>query len=92
MIVGHVDTKLSGPGALFHLGSIRPGEGMTVQTAMGPVRYRVAARRAYSKADLPSEIFTARGTPRLVVITCGGRFDRSTGHYDSNVVVYAVPV
>jgi hypothetical protein len=25
----------------------------------------------------------------LRLITCGGTFDRSTGHYRSNVVVYA---
>jgi hypothetical protein len=27
----------------------------------------------------------------LAVVTCGGPFDSSTGHYWDNVVVYAVP-
>jgi len=30
--------------------------------------------------------------PRLALITCGGEFDGSTGHYVDNVVVVAVPV
>jgi len=32
------------------------------------------------------------GSPVLTLITCGGSFSESTRHYDSNVVVYAVPV
>jgi hypothetical protein len=28
---------------------------------------------------------------RLVVVSCGGPFDASTGHYLDNIVAYAVP-
>jgi hypothetical protein len=28
---------------------------------------------------------------RLLLVTCGGEFDRRTGHYERNVVVFAVP-
>ena len=33
----------------------------------------------------------ATGTRALVLITCGGEFDETTGHYDDNVVVVATP-
>ncbi len=32
-----------------------------------------------------------RGRPRLVLVTCGGPFDRVAGHYRDNVVLTAVP-
>ena len=35
---------------------------------------------------------SARTSPaRLLLVTCGGEFDRRTGHYERNVVVFAVP-
>ena len=54
--------------------------------------YRVVARRQLGKADLPADLFARGGPPRLVLVTCGGRFDRTTRHYTDNVIVYAEPV
>jgi hypothetical protein len=46
----------------------------------------------YVKADgLPPELFSAGGAPRLVLITCGGPFDPTTGSYLDNIVVFAAP-
>jgi hypothetical protein len=50
-----------------------------------------AAARDQNQAELPPEVFAAGGPPRLVLITCGGAFDRSTRHYADNVVVFADP-
>ena len=56
------------------------------------VRYRVAAVRTYPKqTGIPPDVFTRAGSPRLVLITCGGPFDSATGNYEDNVVLYAVP-
>jgi hypothetical protein len=41
---------------------------------------------------LPPEVFAVGGPPRLVLITCGGAFDRRTRNYADNVVVVAEPV
>ena len=91
VIVGHVDSAVRGPGALYHLESTAVGSLVSVETDSGLVRYRVVGRRVYAKSALPSDIFATGGTPRLVLITCGGPFDRRIRHYKDNVVVYAVP-
>jgi len=40
----------------------------------------------------PDEIWNREGPQRLVLITCGGRYDASRRSYDDNVVVFADPV
>lgn len=92
VIDGHVDTYDRGPGALFRLAGLRPGDAVQLVTGSRTVGYTVAAVRAYAKPDLPSEVFDRTGTPRLVLISCGGSFDRARRSYRENVVVYAVPV
>ena len=37
------------------------------------------------------DLFARDGTPRLVLITCGGNFNRALDSYDDNVVVIAIP-
>lgn len=90
---GHVDSATLGLGALFRLREARPGDEMLLMNAAGaPTRYTVVARRSYPKASLPvGDVFAQDVGPRLVLLTCGGRFDQATGHYADNVVVYAVP-
>lgn len=93
VIDGHVDSAEHGPGALFRLREAQLGEEISVENASGTTtRYTVVARRRYAKTSLPAaEIFAQDTRPRLVLITCGGRFDPATHHYTDNVVVYAVP-
>ena len=38
-----------------------------------------------------SDIYSLRGQPRLVLVTCGGPFDEASGHYRDNVVLTALP-
>lgn len=93
VLAGHVDGAAQGPGALFELRQLRPGVAVTVTAGGRAWRYVVRAVRAYAKATLPAAaVFAQRVTPRLVIITCGGPFDASTGHYLDNIVVYAVPI
>ena len=93
VIDGHIDSAVQGEGAFFHLADLGPGDPVTVRTATGrTIRYTVAARRVYVKAQgLPSEVFTDPGYPRLVLISCGGSFDYSERSYNDNIVVYATP-
>jgi hypothetical protein len=63
-----------------------------VTTAGGRTfRYRIESVRRYPKADLPGSVYSNRGPARLVVVTCGGRFDEATGHYPDDVVLTATP-
>ncbi|HEX8628405.1 MAG TPA: sortase, partial [Catenuloplanes sp.] len=62
---------------------------VTLDTTAGARRYRVVARRTADKQRLPADLFARGGPPRLALITCGGDF--RDGHYERNVIVYAVP-
>lgn len=92
VIAGHVDSAATGLGALARLSELAPGSVVQVQGEGGSMTYRVTGRRQYLKSELPTAaIFSQQVAARLVLITCSGRFDRSTGHYEDNTVVYAVP-
>jgi sortase (surface protein transpeptidase) len=92
VLLGHVDSRTQGPGAFFHLVSLEPRSEVRVVLADGSKRvFRVVARRMYLKTRLPAALFARTGRPVLVLVTCGGPFDATVGHYRDNVVVYAVP-
>ena len=92
LIAGHVDSARAGAGAFFKLRNVRIGERVELATARGRTySYRVVSVRSYPKSALPTRIYSSQGAPRLVLVTCGGRFDTATGHYEDNVVVTAVP-
>ena len=92
VLAGHVDTTREGLGPLARLRSVESGSEITVTTARGESRrYRVGSVRKISKARIRlPEVFARDGAERLVVITCGGPFDRRTGYRD-NIVVIAEP-
>ena len=43
-----------------------------------------------AKTALPASLFATTGPDRLALITCGGLFDRATGHTD-NIIIWAAP-
>ncbi len=88
---GHVDTHRDGPGALFRLAELQPGDPVVVGTAAGELTYVVVEVRSHPKGQLPAETFHPGGAPRLVLVTCGGPFDRQLRRYTENVVALAVP-
>jgi hypothetical protein len=68
------------------------GDRIKVTTRSGRTRtYKVASVRNYLKSKLPTSVWSLRGRPRLVLVTCGGPFIRAERHYRDNVVVTAVP-
>jgi sortase (surface protein transpeptidase) len=93
VIAGHVDSREQGRGAFFDLRRLDVGAQVKVTDADGNVqRFDVVARRTYDKAGLPADaLFTREGRPQLVLITCGGDFDREARSYRDNVVIYAQP-
>jgi hypothetical protein len=93
LIAGHYDFATAGPGAFYPLPHARRGERIQITTADGAVHtYRVVTVETYPKTALPLTVFDRRGPPRLVLVTCGGRFDSVTKHFLDNIVVTAVPV
>ena len=93
VLTGHVDDHLQGGGALAELGSMQPGDTVTVTDDTGTARtFSVLSREEWHKGEVPLDrLFDRAGDPRLVLITCGGPFNASTLGYDDNIAVTAVP-
>jgi hypothetical protein len=92
VISGHVDSK-SGPAVFYRLRDLRRGDAVRVRRADGRwLAFEVTGSARYAKAEFPTEaVFGPVTGPVLRLITCGGAFDRSSGHYLDNVVVTATP-
>lgn len=94
VLAGHVDSAEQGPGALFDLRLIEIDAEIATTDEAGITRtWTVTEIRRYNKNDIPLEdIFRWEGEQRdLVLITCGGEFDRTARSYEDNIVVYASP-
>jgi sortase (surface protein transpeptidase) len=93
VIAGHIDS-VSGPGVFFRLRLLRPGNRVYVRRANGSVAvFEVTAVHSYLKARFPTEaVYGPEPDAQLRLITCGGTFDYATGHYLSNIIVYATLV
>jgi hypothetical protein len=92
LVAGHLDDAHSGAGAFFALHRAAAGDLVELTTSKGAVlRYRVSSVRSYLKNHLPLGVYARTGAARLVLVTCGGRFDPVSGHYPENIVVTATP-
>ncbi len=91
VIGAHVDSK-AGPAVFYRLGSLAKGATVSVLRKDGSTaRFVVDRVERYAKADFPTrEVYgDTKGRAELRLITCGGAFDRSTGHYVDNIVAFA---
>lgn len=90
VLAGHIDSR-SGPAVFVDLDELAAGDEIVIADADGEERrFVVDELGQYPKDDLPPEVFGFGGPqPDLRLITCGGSFDRTSGHYRDNVVVYA---
>jgi LPXTG-site transpeptidase (sortase) family protein len=81
-------------GPFFRLPELEPGDQIKVLLDDGSTRrYEVFERAQYGKSELPADrIWTREGDETLVLITCGGDFNRQIRRYTDNIVIYAVPV
>lgn len=92
VIIGHVDWE-SGPAVFLRLAELQPGAEVLVDRADGSTAtFRVTRRQQVAKVAFPTdEVYAPDLAPSLRLITCGGSFDRGTGSYRDNVIVYAAP-
>jgi sortase (surface protein transpeptidase) len=90
VIVGHVDSY-TGPSVFFRLKDLRRGDVVKVGLADGHLAvFAVDGVQVASKTAFPTQaVYGGTGYPALRLVTCGGPFDYSTGHYRDNIVVYA---
>ena len=90
VIVGHIDS-VNGPGVFYRLSELRKGDQVYVRRADGTlVKFLVTTVQKYLKDQFPTQtVYGPTPDAELRLITCGGTFDPATGHYVSNIVVYA---
>jgi LPXTG-site transpeptidase (sortase) family protein len=90
VIAGHVDSRTA-VGVFYWLRTLRPGDRVYVKRADGTLAvFTVTSVRTYAKDQFPTAaVYGPVPDAELRLITCGGTFDWSTGHYLSNVVVSA---
>ncbi len=93
VLTGHVDWA-GRPGSFARLAQARPGAEILVERTDGTaVRFTVTSVTRSAKADFPTgAVYGPAARAELRLITCGGEFDRATGSYRDNVVVYATAV
>jgi hypothetical protein len=90
IIVAHVDSK-SGPAVFYRLRALKPGDEVTVTRADGSdVVFLVDRLEEHPKDAFPTDaVYGPTPDATLRLITCGGSFDRSSGHYRDNLVAFA---
>ncbi len=90
IVVGHVDWR-GELGVFKRLDQLRPGD--QVEFSSGDdvtTTFAVTRSERVSKEAFPTQrVYGDTAGPELRLITCGGVFDRSSGHYRDNVIVYA---
>jgi hypothetical protein len=89
IIAGHVDMK--GPGVFYNLHSLKAGDRVTITRKDGstPV-FRVTRVKQFPKDEFPTKLVYGNiDHAGLRLITCGGTFNRQSGHYEDNIVAFA---
>lgn len=91
LLAAHVDQN-GRQGVFFRLRDIEPGAEIRVEAADATVRTFVVERPPINvkKSALPvDQMFRTDGPSTLVLVTCGGRFDRVNRSYEDNTIVTA---
>ena len=90
VLVGHFDSRIAG-GVFARLKDVTIGELIDVTQSDGArYVYFVTEVEHLSKTAFPtSKVYGRTASSTLRLVTCGGKFDRKTGHYVENTIVYA---
>lgn len=93
VLVGHRDGADDPNGVFRRLSDVQQGDAITVRDMTGrTVEYAVESVELLGRTDFAGnaeEVFDTSGAHHLVLLTCGGEYERSQGGYQANVVVYA---
>jgi len=90
VIIGHVDSK-AGPGIFYRLAQMHKGDTVLTRGSDGSaLKFVVYDSQEFPKDAFPAEqVYAPTATPELRLITCTGTFNKTSGHYLNNRVVYA---
>ncbi|SDQ82341.1 class F sortase [Thermostaphylospora chromogena] len=90
VILGHVNTK-RGPAVFSRLREIQRGDKIRVARSDGKiVEFTVDGVEQISKSAFPTNrVYGNLNDAGLRLVSCGGVYNRRTGHYSDNIIVYA---
>ncbi|WP_285702624.1 class F sortase [Microtetraspora sp. NBRC 16547] len=90
VMLGHKDT-MTRSAVFTRLHELQNGDTIEVVRMDGTVAiFTVGGVEQANKQTFPTErVYGERDNAELRLITCGGTYNRSTGHYVDNVIVYA---
>lgn len=90
VIVGHLDT-VDGPAVFGSLPEIQNGMTIVVVGHDGTRHaFRTVGVANVAKSHFPAQlVYAPSRKPTLALITCSGRFDEATGHYENNLIILA---
>lgn len=90
VIAGHVSWN-GVKSVFFRLSEIAIGDQITVAQEDGSeVNFRVTRVEQHPKDEFPTlEVYGNTATPQLRLVTCGGDFNDSSGHFYDNIIVFA---
>jgi sortase (surface protein transpeptidase) len=92
LIAAHVDNRLTGIGPFARLSELDTGAAIAVTLSDGTVvEYTAVRRERVPKEQIDFAQIMSESAGMLLLVTCGGRFDTTTGHYEDNVIVWATP-
>lgn len=90
-MLGHFDST-HGAAVFYRLRALKPGDRIAVRLSDAAVaHFKVARIVTYANQDFPAHKVYGRAAgdrPTLNLVTCGGKYDKAAGGYQSNVVVY----
>jgi len=92
VIAAHVDSR-TGPAVFYRLRKLQPGDGVSVAYDDGSsVTFEVTRSESFPKSNFPTaRVYGPTSGPELRLITCDGTFDRRSGSYSDNLIVWAAP-
>lgn len=89
VIDGHVD-NVAGIGVFWRLRELLPGDVIEVDRADSSIiKFEVTSISQFPQNKFPTQqVYGKASDPQIRLITCGGTFDSSIGHYTDNIVVF----
>ncbi len=91
IIVGHVDWRKIGPAVFWKLRELKPGNKIIITRSNGKkIAFKVTGLQQFEQDNFPTKkVYGNIKYAGLRLITCGGTFNYSSGHYSHNTVVFA---
>lgn len=90
VVAGHIDST-DGPAVFYRLDELVEGDQVIVESPEGDtVTFQIETVEQFDKDEFPTErVYSFTPGPTLRLVTCGGPFNDTIGHYEDNIIAFA---